>query len=70
MIHARLMQPGESPVWRELRLRALADAPDAFGETLADAHAGRGTIRPPLDTHIWRTAVADRNVGRYGISTS
>ena len=30
----RLVRPGEGHRLRELRLRALADAPDAFGSTL------------------------------------
>ena len=36
--------------WREVRLRALADAPDAFGETLAGAHR--------RDEASWRAMVA------------
>ncbi|HEY5935969.1 MAG TPA: dihydropteroate synthase [Kofleriaceae bacterium] len=36
--------------WREVRLRALADAPDAFGETLAHAHT--------RDEASWQSMVA------------
>jgi dihydropteroate synthase len=36
--------------WREVRLRALADAPEAFGETLAHAHT--------RDEASWRAMVA------------
>lgn len=41
--------------WREVRLRALADAPDAFGETLAHARS--------RDEASWRSMVA-RDPGR------
>jgi dihydropteroate synthase len=34
-IVVRPARPDEWPIWRALRLRALADSPDAFGETLA-----------------------------------
>jgi dihydropteroate synthase len=48
----RQASPHDWERWRELRLRALADAPDAFGETLAEARA-QG------DVH-WRSHVAPR----------
>jgi dihydropteroate synthase len=41
---------GDWQRWREVRLRALADAPDAFGETLAHAHT--------RDEASWRGMVA------------
>src|SRR5262245_2424825 len=31
----REARDGDWPIWRELRLRALGDSPDAFGETFA-----------------------------------
>ena len=37
MIHVRNIRPEDWHVWRDLRLQALADSPDAFGETLNDA---------------------------------
>jgi ribosomal protein S18 acetylase RimI-like enzyme len=36
-MHIRRLRPGEDALFRTLRLQALADAPDAFGQTLADA---------------------------------
>ena len=34
MPEVRLLVPAEWEVWRDLRLRSLADSPDAFGSTL------------------------------------
>ncbi len=38
-MHLRRLEPDEVSLHRELRLRALQEAPDAFGETFADAVA-------------------------------
>lgn len=38
-LHLRPLKSGEAELHRALRLRALRDAPDAFGETLAHAEA-------------------------------
>jgi len=52
MIIVREARADDWIVWRDLRLRALADAPDAFGETLADARR--------LSEAQWRGHVAAR----------
>lgn len=36
MIEVRVLGSGDWCVWREMRLQALAEAPDAFGSTLAE----------------------------------
>lgn len=38
-IHVRPLRPNEWPLYRDLRLRSLADAPDAFGSTHAQEAA-------------------------------
>jgi dihydropteroate synthase len=48
----REARPDEWREWRDLRLRALADSPDAFGETLEEAQRN--------DEAAWRTHTADR----------
>lgn len=39
MITIRRLQPGEAGLYRELRLQALRESPEAFGTSLADALA-------------------------------
>lgn len=50
MISVRRLDPDDWPTWRELRLRALEDAPWAFGSTLAE-------IRDRDNEAHWREGV-------------
>jgi hypothetical protein len=36
MIELTVLTPDDWPLWRELRLRALTESPEAFGSRLAD----------------------------------
>jgi len=57
-LEVRTILPREWVRWRELRLRALADAPDAFGETLEHART--------RDEAGWRDQVSPKvGVGRF-----
>ena len=38
-VRVRTLRPDERELFKALRLRALADSPDSFGQTLADARA-------------------------------
>jgi len=49
----RVLTPDEWPVFREIRLEALRDAPAAFGSTLADWQGERDTERR------WRQRLTD-----------
>ncbi|MEH0930749.1 GNAT family N-acetyltransferase [Micromonospora sp. CPCC 205558] len=40
MIEIRVLTADDWPIWRELRLAALAEAPEAFGSRLADWQGG------------------------------
>ncbi len=51
-VAVRDVRPDEWRLWRDLRLRALAEAPDAFGETLDDARV--------QDDSAWIRSVAPR----------
>ena len=51
MIETRQLSADDWEIWRDLRLRALADAPYAFGSTLAEWH--------DADESRWRKRFAD-----------
>jgi hypothetical protein len=57
LMHLRRLEPHEVGLHRELRLRALQDAPDSFGETFADVAA-----RPSSYWEDLTRSVTDRDV--------
>jgi ribosomal protein S18 acetylase RimI-like enzyme len=67
MMRIRVLTPDDWPIWRDLRLAALAEAPDAFGSTLADwqdAPAGKWRERLSLPgSHNLAVIVDDRPAG-------
>lgn len=48
-VRVRAVRPDEWRLWRDLRLRALADSPDAYGDVLAEAQV--------RDEATWRSQV-------------
>lgn len=70
MISAKVLAPDDWPVWRELRLRALADSPWAFGSTLAEVRARdteehwRAGVSPPMVSFVVVTADGPAGMAR------
>jgi len=62
------LRPGDGPRLRAIRLRALAEAPDAFATTLADAEkrdiADWEVQIEALPTFVWRSGDADLGLVR------
>ena len=53
MIETQILRADDWPLWRQLRLEALADSPAAFGSTLAQ-WSGSGDTE-----HRWRARLTD-----------
>ena len=53
MVEIRFLKSGELPIWVKLRLEALADAPEAFGDTVHQAK-----LRSDEE---WRESLLDRD---------
>jgi ribosomal protein S18 acetylase RimI-like enzyme len=56
MIDLHVLTPDDWPVWRELRLRALAEAPYAFGSKLADWQGAGDREQRWRDRLMWKGA--------------
>ncbi|MEV0368118.1 GNAT family N-acetyltransferase [Nocardia fusca] len=69
-VHVRQLQVAEWSVFRQIRLRALADAPHAFGSTLAEARQrGERDWRALLLRRAqFLAAAADTAVGTVGVT--
>jgi GNAT superfamily N-acetyltransferase len=57
MPHIRTLHPDDWPLYRELRLRALADAPHAFGSTYAE--------ESQRDDDVWAARLAAPALGSH-----
>lgn len=69
MISVRKVTAADWPLWRELRLAALADAPDAFAARLDDWHRGGERIwRERLTLPGAYNIVAERDGRPVGIA--
>ncbi|OPG12512.1 GNAT family N-acetyltransferase [Microbispora sp. GKU 823] len=69
MIELRVLNEDDWPIWREVRLAALAEAPDAFGSTLSEwqgegdrEERWRGRLAIP-GSHNVIAVIDDRPVG-------
>ena len=51
-MYIRTLQPNEATLLREIRLRALAESPNAFGETLQQAQAQPKTYWEELTNSV------------------
>lgn len=76
LTHARTLKPNETTLHRELRLRALRDSPDSFGETWADAAARPASywedltraVTEPGPHVMFLASAGDRPIGSaYGL---